>query len=230
MTGNINRMVVAMTMIPMLSMAVTQLPADTITAEDLFTASGATGPGGNEGVDLGVDTITIGVASFKGFDNGTPSNLSYAVATAPGVGVFAHGGVPNSKRTNARRSVSGTNMIDIDFSLAADVSEIRIGRWGASDGSFKISGFGGDPLATASGGSTASYDGLSDTLTLTAPSSFGAVTVTFADATGIGSLSLMQVDPLNDGMSFESISFVPEPATLSLLALGGLGLLRRKQN
>jgi len=48
-----------------------------------------------------------------------------------------------------------------------------------------------------------------------------------SDSKNVGSI-VVTCDLLGDGIGFDDVTVVPEPATLSLLALGGLALIRRR--
>jgi hypothetical protein len=217
-----------------------QALATTITADDIFAAAATTtvDPHGTDEflTNLGDSSLTVGLVTVTGTDDAVLTDLSFWMKNDRDGGIGIDAFADSSKEKGEYRSINDEEKLDIAFSLPQTVNMIRIGRHGPTDNDVAISGFTSDPGATAYnakyggtvGIATTSYDDSTGILTFSA-TQFGHIDVTFASATDISLLQLYQVGGGNDGFSFESVSFVPEPATLLLLGLGSLAMRRSRK-
>ncbi len=197
--------------------------AVTVDAGDLWDAAVAAGhvsgsPAVTTLYNIGNDLV-VGNATFHGVaNNGTTAYAMsyYETSTAGGVGVHESAGP-----SNAQRNIYGGQRIDVNFTSAVAITELKIGRWGSSDGSFKISGFSSDPGASAEnfnysdvsqGSVSTSYS--SGTVTVNAVGVFGYAVISFTNAGGLTGISLKQSSSSNDGMCFHSITYSSTGAPL----------------
>jgi hypothetical protein len=225
-----------------------QALATTITPDDIFAAAVTTtnDPHGTDEYlwNLGDSSLTVGIVTVTGTNvTGTPpaavlTDLSYWLKESNnqegGIGIDAFADA--TKEKGEYKSINNDEKLDIAFSSPQTVNTIVVGRYGASDGDVAISGFTSDPGATAvnakydgtPGNATILYDAGTGVVTFSA-TQFGYIEVAFASATDISLLQLYQVGGGNDGFVFESVTFVPEPATLLLLGLGSLAMRRSRK-
>ena len=106
------------------------------------------------------------------------------------------------------------------FALAAQYPYIQLERSG-SDFSFRISEDGVNFLPLVEEANTGIYDGSQTPLVISRPDlpetlQLGLMNCTYTADTGYA--------------AFDDLSIIPEPATLALLGLGGLALIRRKRS
>jgi hypothetical protein len=216
--------------------------ATLVTADDILAAAVTTtvDPHGTDVylTNLGDSSLTVGIVTVTGTVDWVLTDLSYwkkdSSGQPGGIGIDAF--VDPLKEKGEYKSINDDEKLDIAFSSPQTVNMIVVGRYGASDGDVAISGFTSDPGATAYnakyggtvGIATTSYDDSTGILTFSA-TQFGHIDVTFASATDISLLQLYQVGGGNDGFVFESVTFVPEPATLLLLGLGSLAMRRSRK-
>jgi hypothetical protein len=181
------------------------------------------GPGSSNGTSISVSGIGNSISSvsgqsvsveIEGFSSTDPSDVGLVLVGPTGAALAVLGGGGNSE------GVEGLNI------LFTDTAASLIPQGPFSSGSYKPTQY----------GSLGSFPSPGPGLAYNSPSTFGASTFagTFVGTNPNGTWSLYAIDPISgdsgeisDGWNLQ-INAVPEPASLSLIAVGAIALLARR--
>ena len=168
---------------------------------------------------LVADGVTFNATlTLKGFDNASPTpGEADLVVAGNGTGVQSDLSalVSNGERLGFTMAISGESggTVAFDGFTEVDYTNFASGESGVLSVDI-LESTTGDNFYTAGGGGDVD-------ISVTSPTSFFAI-ATFTDVAGSNGFKMLNVTGSFTGT-------VPEPATMSLLALGGLGLLLRRR-
>jgi hypothetical protein len=180
---------------------------------------------------LGTDGTSLWIATLQSFENGSTNNTGGLVLTSAGTAVFiigdpasttAHnwgvGGGTIGFGANQGAGIFGVSDSDIDQDSDADLLVARI-NFAAGNETVDLWM---NPDLTAG---TPSDDGRAVAGLELTDFTFDGLLL----GTGSGDNYRLGVDEMRIADSFEDLTPIPEPATMTLLALGGLAAVRRRR-
>jgi hypothetical protein len=201
----------------------TNLPAGAVFSESGTTADSTYAAADGSGTGVGGNTFSYGTTgagerAFGGLRSGsnTPT-LGYNVKNDTGADLHS---VSLSYVGEQWRQGDAGHTDKLDFQFSVDATGLTDGTWFDVDLLDFIA-----PVNNAATGTALDGNAAANQVRIN-----GTITVDVAAGSGIWFRWVdFDATGTDDGLAIDNLTVVPEPASLSLLAVGGLGLLRRRR-